>query len=28
MFDFGAFPPEFNSGRMYAGPGSGSMMAA
>ncbi|WP_156748483.1 PPE domain-containing protein, partial [Mycobacterium sp. 1465703.0] len=26
--DFGAFPPEFNSGRMYAGPGSGSMMAA
>jgi len=26
--DFGAFPPEFNSGRMYAGPGSGPMMAA
>jgi PPE-repeat protein len=23
-----AFPPEFNSGRMYAGPGSGSMLAA
>src|ERR1700730_16091496 len=22
------FPPEFNSGRMYAGPGSGSMRAA
>ena len=28
MFDFGALPPEINSGRMYAGPGSGSMMAA
>ncbi len=26
--DFGALPPEVNSGRMYAGPGSGSMMAA
>ncbi|MGH3970864.1 MAG: PPE family protein [Mycobacterium sp.] len=26
--DFGAFPPEFNSGRMYAGPGSESMVAA
>lgn len=26
--DFGALPPEINSGRMYAGPGSGSMMAA
>jgi PPE-repeat protein len=25
---YGAFPPEFNSGRMYAGPGSGSMRAA
>ncbi|WP_156669706.1 PPE domain-containing protein, partial [Mycobacterium sp. E3339] len=24
MFDFGALPPEVNSGRMYAGPGSGS----
>ncbi|WP_224171943.1 PPE family protein, partial [Mycobacterium avium] len=23
MFDFGALPPEINSGRMYAGPGSG-----
>ncbi|RAU89734.1 hypothetical protein DQP58_25870 [Mycobacterium colombiense] len=26
--DFGAFPPEINSGRMYAGPGSGPLMAA
>jgi PPE-repeat protein len=26
--DFGAFPPEVNSGRMYAGPGAGSMLAA
>lgn len=26
--DYGAFPPEFNSGRMYAGPGSASMLAA
>jgi PPE-repeat protein len=25
---YGAFPPEFNSGRMYTGPGSGSMLAA
>lgn len=25
---FGIFPPEINSGRMYAGPGSGSMVAA
>jgi PPE-repeat protein len=25
---YGAFPPEFNSGRMYTGPGSGSMRAA
>ncbi|EFG79323.1 PPE family protein [Mycobacterium parascrofulaceum ATCC BAA-614] len=28
MFDFGALPPEINSGRMYAGPGSGPMMVA
>lgn len=26
--DFGALPPEINSARMYAGPGSGPMMAA
>ena len=26
--DYGALPPEVNSGRMYAGPGSGSMLAA
>ncbi|MEB3980328.1 PPE family protein [Mycobacterium sp. 663a-19] len=26
--DFGAFPPEFNSARMYAGPGPGSMAVA
>ncbi|OBH53132.1 hypothetical protein A5685_14360 [Mycobacterium colombiense] len=26
--DFGALPPEINSGRMYAGPGSGSLLAA
>ena len=25
---YAAFPPEFNSGRMYSGPGSGSMRAA
>ena len=25
---YGAFPPEFNSGRMYTGSGSGSMLAA
>ncbi|TVS88944.1 PPE family protein [Mycobacterium helveticum] len=25
---YGAFPPEFNSGRMYAGPGAESMVAA
>ena len=28
MLDFGALPPEVNSGRMYAGPGSGPMLAA
>jgi len=26
--DFGGLPPEVNSGRMYAGPGSSSMLAA
>ena len=26
--DFGFFPPEINSGRMYSGPGSGPMLAA
>ena len=28
MIDFGALPPEINSGRMYTGPGSESMMVA
>ncbi|UQX09933.1 PPE family protein [Candidatus Mycobacterium methanotrophicum] len=28
MLDHGALPPEVNSGRMYAGPGSGSLVAA
>ncbi len=28
MLDFGALPPEINSGRMYAGPGAGPMIAA
>ena len=27
MMDFGLLPPEINSGRMYAGPGSGPMLA-
>jgi len=26
--DYGALPPEFNSARMYAGPGSGPMITA
>jgi PPE-repeat protein len=26
--DFAMLPPEINSGRMYAGPGSGPMLAA
>jgi PPE-repeat protein len=28
MFDYGALPPEINSGRMYVGAGSGPMLAA
>ncbi len=28
MFDFGALPPEINSGRIYTGPGAGPLMAA
>jgi PPE-repeat protein len=28
MLEFAAIPPEINSGRMYAGPGSGPMLAA
>jgi len=28
VIDFGALPPEVNSGRMYVGPGSGPMLAA
>lgn len=28
MLDFGALPPEINSGRMYAGPGSGPIVSA
>ncbi|MDP7702000.1 PPE family protein [Mycobacterium sp. TY815] len=28
MLDFGALPPEINSGRMYTGPGAGPMLAA
>ena len=28
MLDFGALPPEVNSGRMYVGAGSGPMLAA
>ncbi|WP_419691371.1 PPE domain-containing protein, partial [Mycobacterium avium] len=25
MLDFGAYPPEYNSGRMYVGAGSGPL---
>jgi PPE-repeat protein len=28
MLDYGLFPPEFNSGRMYVGAGSGPLLAA
>jgi PPE-repeat protein len=28
VFEFGLLPPEINSGRMYAGPGAGPMLAA
>jgi PPE-repeat protein len=28
VIDFGGLPPEINSGRMYGGPGSGSMLAS
>jgi PPE-repeat protein len=28
VVDYGAFPPEFNSARIYSGPGSGSFVAA
>ncbi|WP_406815635.1 PPE family protein [Mycobacterium sp. M23085] len=28
MLDFGAYPPEYNSGRMYLGAGSGPLLAA
>jgi PPE-repeat protein len=28
MLDFGTLPPDINSGRMYAGPGAGPMLAA
>ena len=28
MLDFGALPPEINSGRIYSGPGSAPLLAA
>ncbi len=28
VFDFGALPPEINSGRIYSGPGSAPLLAA
>ncbi|BDN82486.1 hypothetical protein YM3MPS_26800 [Mycobacterium pseudoshottsii] len=28
MIDFGALPPEINSGRMYVGPGAAPLVAA
>jgi PPE-repeat protein len=28
VFDFGAFPPEVTSAKMYAGPGSTSLLSA
>ena len=28
VFNFGALPPEINSGRIYAGPGSAPLIAA
>ncbi|MEC4765624.1 PPE domain-containing protein, partial [Mycobacterium sherrisii] len=28
MLDFGALPPEVNSGRMYVGAGAGPLLAA
>ena len=28
VFDFGALPPEINSGKIYSGPGSAPLLAA